>query len=174
VEGKRNRSATQDNCKVYRQTDHAEVVVDDGTEDVHVYYMAKKLLRSKWLSILQELKRRFDQSGMKVAALREQLIIDAASKSLIGDEMDIPALPANIDRRRLAVYSYLCCTTCVQTRQFKLSTMLPLSLNCCNEKHAASSRKLSNWHHSVCRCLQVSPAQNAHSLHYVVSKRGFV
>jgi hypothetical protein len=73
-------------------------VIDETTEDVwqRNYYQANDL-------VVQELKQRFDQPGMKVSAQRERLIIDAASKSLTADDMDVPVLPANIDRRRLGV-----------------------------------------------------------------------
>jgi len=52
--------------------------------------------------VINELRRRFDQPGMKIAAQREQLLVDAATRSPI-TEPDMPPLPLSIDQRRLSV-----------------------------------------------------------------------
>ena len=56
--------------------------------------------------MINELRRRFDQPGMKIAAQREQLLVDAATRSPIS-EPDMPPLPLSInvvsDQRRLSV-----------------------------------------------------------------------
>ena len=79
----------------YRHTGHAQEVTAETTEDVwrRGYYEAVDL-------ISQELKRRFSQIGMNIASQRERLLIDASSRSLLA-EPDLPALPSNIDARRL-------------------------------------------------------------------------
>ena len=79
----------------YRHTDRAEDVTAETTEDAwrRGYYEAVDL-------IYQELKRRFSQTGMNIASQRERLLIDASSRSLLA-EPDLPALPSNIDARRL-------------------------------------------------------------------------
>jgi hypothetical protein len=79
----------------YRHTDRAEDVTEETTEDAwrRGYYEAVDL-------ISQELKRRFSQTGINIASQRERLLIDASSRSLLA-EPNLPALPSNIDARRI-------------------------------------------------------------------------
>ncbi|KAI4832190.1 hypothetical protein KUCAC02_015165 [Chaenocephalus aceratus] len=53
-----------------------------------------------------ELKRRFDQDGMKIAALRENVLIDAANsrgqqQTLELESLHLPQLISDVDRYRL-------------------------------------------------------------------------
>lgn len=82
----------------YRHTDRAEDVTEESKETTEAawrrgYYEAVDL-------ISQELKRRFSQTGINIASQRERLLIDASSRSLLA-EPNLPALPSNIDARRL-------------------------------------------------------------------------
>ncbi|KAF4104258.1 hypothetical protein G5714_015245 [Onychostoma macrolepis] len=59
------------------------------------FYEAVDLVRAK-------VKRRFDQDGMKTAALRENMLINAANKKQIVD-IDSPHLPQQIHKHRLEI-----------------------------------------------------------------------
>jgi hypothetical protein len=88
-------SRTHKTTARYRQTDRAEDFVEETTEHMwrRSYYEALDLVTG-------ELKRRFDQSGLAVAAQRERLLIRAAQTTL-SDEPDLPPLPSGINKRRL-------------------------------------------------------------------------
>jgi hypothetical protein len=82
----------------YRHTDHPESVPENvpTTETWRRNYFEALDI------VINELRRRFDQPGMKIAAQREQLLVDAATRSTIS-EPDMPPLPLSIDQRRLSV-----------------------------------------------------------------------